>query len=86
MSGRVDKIPVLIVGGGPVGLTTSILLSRYGIRSLVVERHPGTSLHPKARVISTRSMEIFRQCSLESAIREAGALQGTRQPWPGATP
>ncbi|MBV9547829.1 MAG: FAD-dependent monooxygenase [Chloroflexi bacterium] len=76
MSGRVDKIPVLIVGGGPVGLTTSILLSRYGIRSLVVERHPGTSLHPKARVISTRSMEIFRQCSLESAIREAGALPG----------
>jgi 2-polyprenyl-6-methoxyphenol hydroxylase-like FAD-dependent oxidoreductase len=76
MSGRVDKIPVLIVGGGPVGLTTSILLSRYGIQSLLVERHPGTSLHPKARVISTRSMEIFRQCSLESAIREAGALPG----------
>ncbi len=70
------KTPVLIVGGGPVGLTASILLSRYGIESLLVERHPGTSLHPKARVISVRSMEIFRQCSLESAIREAGVLPG----------
>jgi putative polyketide hydroxylase len=70
------KVPVLIVGGGPVGLTASILLSRCGIRSLLVERHAGTSLHPKARLISVRSMEIFRQCSLESAIREAGVLPG----------
>jgi 2-polyprenyl-6-methoxyphenol hydroxylase-like FAD-dependent oxidoreductase len=74
--GKVKKVPVLIVGGGPVGLTTSILLARYGVRSLLVERHAGTSLHPKARLISVRSMEIFRQCSLESAIREAGVLPG----------
>ena len=70
------KVPVLIVGGGPVGLTMSILLSRYGVRSLLVERHSGTSLHPKARLISVRTMEIFRQCSLESAIRDAGVLLG----------
>jgi 2-polyprenyl-6-methoxyphenol hydroxylase-like FAD-dependent oxidoreductase len=75
-SDRVKQVPVLIVGGGPVGLTMSILLSRYGIGSLLVERHSGTSLHPKARVISVRSMEIFRQCSLESEIREAGVLPG----------
>jgi 2-polyprenyl-6-methoxyphenol hydroxylase-like FAD-dependent oxidoreductase len=36
------ETPVLIVGGGPVGLTASILLSQQGIRSLLVERHPGT--------------------------------------------
>ena len=71
-----NKVPVLIVGGGPVGLTTSILLSKYGIGSLLVERHPGTSLHPKARLVSIRSMEIFRQCALESAIRGAGVLPG----------
>ena len=37
-----EEVPVLIVGGGPVGLTASILLSQAGIRSLLVERHPGT--------------------------------------------
>jgi putative polyketide hydroxylase len=41
-------VPVLIVGGGPVGLTASILLSRQGVHSLLVERHPGTAILPRA--------------------------------------
>jgi len=66
------EIPVLIVGGGPVGLTASILLSRQGIRSLLVERHPGTAILPKARGINARTMEMYRQIGIENAIREAG--------------
>ena len=73
---RVEKtppsIPVLIVGGGPVGLTASILLSRHGVPSLLAERHTGTAVHPKARAINARSMEIYRQCGVEAAIRRAG--------------
>ena len=65
-------VPVVIVGGGPFGLTASILLSQAGIRSLLVERHPGTANHPKARAINGRTMEIFRQCGVEAAIRSAG--------------
>jgi len=66
---------VLIVGAGPVGLTASILLSRLGVPSLVVERHPGTSIHPKARGINIRTMEIFRQCGVEDDVRAAGLPQ-----------
>ncbi len=66
------EVPVLIVGGGPVGLTASILLSRQGIRSLLVERHPGTAIVPKARGINARTMEMYRQIGLEQAIRDAG--------------
>ena len=69
---RMPDIDVLIVGGGPVGLTASILLSRLGVSSLLVERHPGTSIHPKARGINARTMEIFRQCGVEAAVRAAG--------------
>src|SRR3954451_21335876 len=65
-------IPVLIVGGGPVGLTASLLLSQQGIRSLLVERHPGTAILPKARGVNARTMEMYRQMGLEQAIREAG--------------
>ena len=65
-------IPVLIAGGGPVGLTASILLSRFGVRSLLVERHEGTAIHPKARGINARTMEMYRQCGVEPAIRAAG--------------
>ena len=65
-------IDVLIAGGGPVGLTASILLSRHGVRSLLVERHPGTAIQPKSRGINPRTMELYRQCGVEDAIRAAG--------------
>ncbi len=66
------QVPVLIIGGGPVGLTASILLSRAGIPSLLVERHPGTAVHPKARGINGRTMEIYHQCGVEADVRAAG--------------
>ena len=65
-------VPVLIVGGGPVGLTASILLSQHGVRSLLAERHPGTAILPKARGINARTMEMYRQCGVEQEIRDAG--------------
>jgi len=58
------------VGGGPVGLCSSILLSYHGVSSLLIEKHSGTSLYPKARVLNARSMEVFRQCGVEEAIRQ----------------
>ncbi|MFE6051367.1 FAD-dependent monooxygenase [Kitasatospora sp. NPDC056446] len=63
---------VLIAGGGPVGLTLSVLLSGYGVPHLLVEAHPGTARHPKARGVSARSMEILRRCGLEEEVRQAG--------------
>src|SRR6478609_3969406 len=66
------EVPVLIVSGGPVGLTASLMLSRLGIRSLLAERHPGTAIHPKARGINARTMEVFHQQGLEADIRKAG--------------
>ncbi len=66
------EVPVLIVGGGPVGLTASILLSQHGVRSLLVERHPGTAILPKARGINARTMELYRQIGIEDEIRAAG--------------
>jgi putative polyketide hydroxylase len=69
-------IPVLISGGGPVGLTASLLLSRLDVRSLLVERHPGTALTPKARGINARTMEIFRQYGIDAAVRDAGLAEG----------
>jgi 2-polyprenyl-6-methoxyphenol hydroxylase-like FAD-dependent oxidoreductase len=64
------EIPVLIVGGGPVGLCASILLSQHGVPSLLVECHTETSLYPKARLVNTRTMEIFRACGLEQPVRK----------------
>ena len=65
--------PVLIVGGGIVGLSASLFLSHLGIRSLLVERHSGTSIHPRSRGFNARIMEIYRNLGLDEEIRAAGA-------------
>jgi putative polyketide hydroxylase len=66
------ETPALIVGGGPVGLGAALLLARHGVQSLLVERHPTTSRLPKARLVNTRTMELFRQYGVETEVRAAG--------------
>ncbi|MBL8555592.1 MAG: FAD-dependent monooxygenase [Phenylobacterium sp.] len=55
-----DTAPVLILGAGPVGLGAALELARFGVRSIVLEKHAGTSFHPKTRNFNTRTMEIAR--------------------------
>ena len=52
--------PVIIVGGGPVGLAAALELARLDIPSVVLEQHDSTSRHPKTRYFNTRTMEIAR--------------------------
>jgi putative polyketide hydroxylase len=65
-------VPVLVVGAGPVGLTLGLLLARSMVDAVVVERHPGVSLHPKARGVFPRTMEIFRQLNIAEDLVDIG--------------
>ncbi|MFI0349060.1 FAD-dependent monooxygenase [Actinomadura sp. 9N407] len=65
----VAKVPVLIVGGGPVGLSTAVFLGRHGVSSLLVERRDDTSLLPRAPGLQARTMELFRAAGLGPDIR-----------------
>src|SRR5579859_1977055 len=58
----------LIVGGGPTGQCASIALSRFGVSSLLVEKHPSTSPFPRTRSVHRKAMEIFRRWGLEGSI------------------
>lgn len=62
------KTDVLIVGGGPAGLVSSLCLATLGIRSIVVEKRPHHATHPKAHEISARTLEILE--SIGIPIRE----------------
>src|SRR3954453_22121143 len=53
-----ENVPVLIVGGSLVGLTTAMLLGSYGVPSLSVERHAGTAIHPRAGHFQLRTVEV----------------------------
>ena len=67
------EVDVLVVGAGVVGLSAALFLQHHGVQPLVVERHPGTSIHPRARGVNVRTMELFREVGVEDAVRAAGA-------------
>ena len=95
MNENVDhRVPVLIVGGSLVGLSTSLFLSRLGVRHLLVEKHASTSTHPRGRGNNVRTMEILRTAGAEPLVRaassvlaenhgilQAGSLTGDDQEW-----
>jgi 2-polyprenyl-6-methoxyphenol hydroxylase-like FAD-dependent oxidoreductase len=64
-------VPVLIAGAGPAGLTVAITLARYGVESLIVDRKQTLSSIPRASLVSTGSMELFRSWGLERELAEA---------------
>lgn len=67
---RID-VPVLIVGGGPVGLTAATLLGRLGTASRIVERRAETQPAPAAHAVNARTFEICRQAGVDMAALAA---------------
>ena len=66
-----QQVPVLVVGGSLVGLSTSLLLATAGVPHLLIERHRGTAVHPRAASFHQRTMEIFRSLGVQSAVEAA---------------
>jgi putative polyketide hydroxylase len=63
-------VPVLVVGGGPVGLLMAVGLRHFGVDCLVIEKHASTLDFPKGRRVTTRTVEILRQWGLEQIVAE----------------
>jgi 2-polyprenyl-6-methoxyphenol hydroxylase-like FAD-dependent oxidoreductase len=67
------ETPVLIVGGGPVGLTLAMDLASRGVEVTVAEmRPPGEPPSVKCNHVSARSMEIFRRLGIAGQVRNTG--------------
>ncbi|SFC41592.1 3-(3-hydroxy-phenyl)propionate hydroxylase [Polaromonas sp. OV174] len=67
-----NKVPVLIAGGGPVGMTLAALLARYGIASLVIEADEGYCAGSRAICMSRRSQEILGWVGADQALVDKG--------------
>ncbi|MDO9357958.1 MAG: FAD-dependent monooxygenase [Polaromonas sp.] len=67
-----DHVPVLIAGGGPVGLTLAALLSRHGITCLVVEADGGYCTGSRAICMSRRSQEILGWAGADKLLVDKG--------------
>ncbi len=75
-SGLVDtdptRIPVAIVGGGPVGLMLALFLDFHGVQSVLFNSEASTRWHPKGSTEGSRTMEHFRRLGIAAEIRKLG--------------
>ena len=67
-----ERIPILIVGGGPIGLALAGDLGWRGVRSTLLERTDGTILQPKMDMIHQRTMEFCRRWGVVEWVEAAG--------------
>lgn len=66
-------VPVLVVGGGLVGLSAAMFLAWQGVPTVLVERHRGSALHPRAIGYTPRTLELLRAVGLGDAVPQAPA-------------
>ena len=74
---HLNASPVVIVGGGPVGMTLAALLAHYGIRTVVIEADAGYCDGSRAICVSRRSQEILSWVGADRALVDTGL------PWTG---
>jgi 2-polyprenyl-6-methoxyphenol hydroxylase-like FAD-dependent oxidoreductase len=63
-------LPVLIAGGGPVGLTLALELASRNVPCMVIERAVEPTRFPKMDITNARSMELFRRLGIATALRK----------------
>ncbi|MFI6042045.1 FAD-dependent monooxygenase [Nocardia sp. NPDC051321] len=68
-----QQVPVLIVGGGLVGLSAALFLEYHGVPFVLVEKRTGGSVLPRSRGVHTRTVELFRQLGIENRVQQAAA-------------
>jgi 2-polyprenyl-6-methoxyphenol hydroxylase-like FAD-dependent oxidoreductase len=73
-----ERVPVLIVGAGPIGLALAGDLGWRGVSCLLIEKTAGEVEHPKMDLISVRTMEFCRRWGIADWVRDA--------PYPGDYP
>ncbi len=66
-----ESVPVLVVGGSLVGLSTAMFLRACKVDTVLVEPHRGSSPHPRAIGYTQRTMELFRSIGIASQIPES---------------
>jgi len=49
-------------------MSAALLLGHHGVPALVVEHHRGTAIHPRAAMITQRTMEVFRTVGVEQIV------------------
>jgi 2-polyprenyl-6-methoxyphenol hydroxylase-like FAD-dependent oxidoreductase len=67
--------PVVIAGGGLVGMASAAFLARHGVAALVVDRIRGGSPLPRAAHFHLRTLELLRAIGVEEDVKRQSELE-----------
>lgn len=76
MALNANPLPVLIAGGGPVGMALAMNLDALGMRSVIINTEPRPRWHPKGGTHNARTMEHYRRLGIASKLRSLGLPSG----------
>ena len=66
------KPDVLVVGGGPVGLTMGCELLRHGVSCRLIDQNPEPQVWSKAAGVAARTMEVWHDMGIVDRALERG--------------
>ena len=64
--------PIVIIGGGPVGMVLAMNLAAFGVRSILINTEPSSRWHPKGNTHNARTMEHYRRLGIAKKLRVVG--------------
>ncbi len=67
-----SNLPIVIIGGGPVGLSLAAELGSHNVNCVLLERSEGANHHPRANVVAARTMEFFRRWRIAEQVAQCG--------------
>src|SRR5262245_5174958 len=66
------RVPVIIIGGGPVGMVLALQLDQLGVSCTIINKERESRWHPKGNTHNSRTMEHYRRLGLARQIRAFG--------------
>ena len=77
VEGQAVQHDVIVVGSGPTGVGTALMLARHGLKVTVVTRETWVADSPRAHITNQRTMEVLRALGLEDAVNAQASPRET---------
>lgn len=76
--------PVIIIGGGPIGVATGLDLAQKGTPALILDDHDGVGMGSRAICFAKRTLEIADRLGAGQAMRDKGVVWNVGRVFHGA--
>ncbi|MHC8338417.1 FAD-dependent oxidoreductase [Pseudomonas sp. HLT2-19-2] len=76
-----NRSDVLIIGAGPTGLVLALWLSKLGVQVRILDKTSAPGTTSRALAVQARTLELYRQLDLSTAIVQNGHRVGAANFW-----